>query len=162
MEYAVVDLETTGGDARHGRVIEVAIYVFNGTDLIDSYSSLVNPGVALPRFITQLTGISDKMLVDAPVFEDIADQVEELTKDRVFVAHNVGFDYSFLRNEFKKLDRRFIRKRLCTVRLTRKIFPGLRSYSLGKLCNQFDIPLENHIMVYHRNLNQRDYFLFLG
>jgi DNA polymerase-3 subunit epsilon len=143
MEYAVVDLETTGGDARNGRVIEVAIYIFDGEKLKDSYSTLVNPGVSIPAFITQLTGINEDMLVNAPTFEEVADKVEDFTKDRVFVAHNVGFDYSFLRNEFKKLDRRFIRKRLCTVRLSRKIFPGLRSYSLGKLCSQFDIPLEN-------------------
>jgi DNA polymerase-3 subunit epsilon len=143
MEFAVVDLETTGGDTRHGRVIEVAIYIFNGKKIIDSYSSLVDPGQQIPPFITQLTGISDEMLVGAPPFEKVADKIFELTQNRVFVAHNVGFDYSFLRNEYKKLDRRFIRKRLCTVRLTRKVFPGLKSYSLGKLCGQFDIPLEN-------------------
>ena len=143
MEFAVVDLETTGGDARHGRVIEVAIYIFDGTKIIDNYSTLVNPGIKVPPFITQLTGISNEMLVDAPVFEEISDKVHDLTNDRVFVAHNVGFDYSFLRNEFKKLNRNFIRKRLCTVRLTRSIFPGLKSYSLGKLTGQFDIPIEN-------------------
>ena len=143
MEFAVVDLETTGGDARHGRVIEVAIYVFDGTKILDSYSSLINPGVMIPLFITQLTGITNEMLIDAPPFEEVMDKVEDLTRDKIFVAHNVGFDYSFLRNEFKKQDERFIRKRLCTVRLTRKIFPGLQSYSLGKLCRQFDIPLEN-------------------
>lgn len=143
MEYAVVDLETTGGDARNSRVIEVAIYIFDGKKVLDSFSTLVNPGVEVPRFITQLTGISTEMLEGAPSFDEVINTIDDITKDRIFVAHNVGFDYSFLRTEFKKLDRRFIRKRLCTVRLTRKIFPELRSYSLGKLCQQFDIPLEN-------------------
>ncbi len=143
MEYAIVDLETTGGDARTSRVIEVAVYVFDGNKVIDEYSTLVNPGVSVPGFITHLTGITTEMLKDAPPFEEVADHVASITHERVFVAHNVGFDYSFLRNEFKKLDRRFIRKRLCTVRLTRNIFPKLHSYSLGNLCKKFDIPLEN-------------------
>ena len=143
MEYAIVDLETTGGVARTSRVIEVAVYAFDGNKVIDEYSTLVNPGVPVPGFITHLTGITTEMLKDAPPFEKVADQVASITHDRVFVAHNVGFDYSFLRNEFKKIDRRYVRKRLCTVRLTRNIFPKLHSYSLGNLCRKFDIPLEN-------------------
>ena len=127
MEYAIVDLETTGGVARTSRVIEVAVYAFDGNKVIDEYSTLVNPGVPVPGFITHLTGITTEMLKDAPPFEKVADQVASITHDRVFVAHNVGFDYSFLRNEFKKIDRRYIRKRLCTVRLTRNIFPKLHS-----------------------------------
>lgn len=143
MEYAVVDLETTGGDSRRGRVIEVAIYIFDGNKIIDEFSSLVNPGVSIPEFITNLTGITNEMLSDAPTFDEIADKVDSITHDRIFVAHNVGFDYSFLRTEFKHLDRRFIRKRICTVRLTRAIFPNIGSYSLGNICKKFDIPIEN-------------------
>ena len=83
------------------------------------------------------------MLEDAPAFDEIADKVDSLTHERIFVAHNVGFDYSFLRTEFKLLDRRFIRKRICTVRLTRAIFPNIGSYSLGNLCKKFDITIHD-------------------
>ena len=148
MEYAIVDLETTGGDARYSRVIEVAAYAFDGKQIIDEFVSLVNPGTSIPRFITNLTGISEEMVSDAPSFEEVAKKVDEITRDRIFVAHNVGFDYSFLRNEFKRLDQRYYRRRLCTVRLSRKIFPYLRSYSLGSLCRSFDIPLENRHRAY--------------
>jgi len=143
VEYAIVDLETTGGDSRNSRVIEVAVYAFDGKKILDEYTSLVDPGTRVPGFITNLTGITNEMLEGAPSFEEVAEKIEEITRDRIFVAHNVGFDYSFLRNEFKKIDEKFIRKRLCTVRLTRSIFPQLRSYSLGNLCAQFDIPLKN-------------------
>jgi len=143
VEYAIVDLETTGGDSRSGRVIEVAIYVFDGDKIIDEFASLVNPGRSIPPFITNLTGITNEMLEDAPAFDEIADKVDSLTHERIFVAHNVGFDYSFLRTEFKLLDRRFIRKRICTVRLTRAIFPNIGSYSLGNLCKKFDITIHD-------------------
>ena len=156
MEYAIVDLETTGGDSRRSRVIEVAVYAFDGKKIIDEYSSLVNPGVHVPEFITNLTGITNEMLEDAPTFDEIYEKVASITHDRVFVAHNVGFDYSFLRNEFKLLDQRFIRKRLCTVRTTRKIFPYLGSYSLGNICKKFDIPIENRHRAIHHTPNWSD------
>jgi len=148
MEYAIVDLETTGGNARTSRVIEVAVLAFDGNKVIDEYSTLVNPGIQVPGFITNLTGITTDMLADAPSFEEVADQVASITRDRIFVAHNVGFDYSFLRNEFKKTDRQFIRKRLCTVRLTRTVFPKLKSYSLGNICRKLDIPIEGRHRAY--------------
>lgn len=138
-KYAIVDLETTGGMARRDRITEVGIVVYDGQQIVDSFSSLVNPGRSIPREITRITGITDEMVADAPMFYEIAKQVVELTADAVFVAHNVRFDYSFLRNEFASLGYTFTRRQLCTVRLSRRVFPGLKSYSLGNLIKHFDI-----------------------
>ncbi len=141
--YAVVDLETTGGFALRNRVTEVAIYLHDGDKIVDEFHSLVNPERNIPPFITQLTGITNDMVSGAPTFKDIANDIDDFTRDHILVAHNAGFDYSFLRREFKALGIRFIRKKLCTVRLSRKIFPGLHSYSLGTLCNSLGIPIDH-------------------
>ena len=141
--YAVVDLETTGGFALRNRITEVAIYRYDGQKIIDEFHSLVNPERAIPPFITQLTGISDDMVASAPIFKDIAPAIDDFTKGQVLVAHNAGFDYSFLRREFKILGTNYIRKKLCTVRLSRKIVPGLHSYSLGTLCATLGISIKD-------------------
>ena len=131
--YAIVDLETTGGRASRNRVIEVGIVLHDGQQVLDTFNSLVNPECYVPYGITQLTGITQEMVQDAPKFYEIAKQIVELTEGAIFVAHNVRFDYSFLREEFKRLGYTYSRKNLCTVRLSRKAFPGLPSYSLGNL-----------------------------
>jgi DNA polymerase III subunit epsilon len=141
--YAVIDLETTGGQPSKDNIIEVAIRIHDGSRVIKRYESLVNPGRPIPPFITQLTGISDPMVKDAPRFYEIAREIVELTEGMIFVAHNVRFDYSFMKKEFTSLGFNYQRKTLCTVRLSRKLLPGLPSYSLGKLCHSLDIPLQN-------------------
>ena len=141
--YAVVDLETTGGKPARHRVIEVAIYIHNGKRVIEHFSSLVNPQRYIPPFIQAFTGITNAMVTEAPTFEELQDTIAALTKDRVFVAHNVRFDYAFLRQEFKRCGQAFHRQQLCTVRLSRAVFPGQRSYSLGKLCDQLTIPIQH-------------------
>ncbi len=138
-KYAIVDLETTGGLARRDRITEVGIVLYDGKEVIETFSSLVNPGRSIPREITRITGITDDMVADAPPFYEIAKKIVEMTEGAVFVAHNVRFDYSFLRNEFEQLGYTYTRRQLCTVRLSRKVFPGLRSYSLGNLIKHFDI-----------------------
>lgn len=141
--YAVVDLETTGSKPARNRIIEIAIYIHNGKRVIEHFSSLVNPHRYIPPFIQAFTGITNAMVEEAPDFEEIRDQVAALTRHRIFVAHNVRFDYGFLRQEFKRCGEVFHRQQLCTVRLSRSVFPGQRSYSLGKLCQQLEIPI-NH------------------
>jgi len=141
--YAVVDLETTGGFALRNRVTEVAIYRSDGSKILDEFHSLVNPERSIPPFITQLTGITNEMVAGAPTFKDIAETIEDFTRDHVLVAHNAGFDYSFLRREFKTLGTNYRRKKLCTVRLSRKIIPGLHSYSLGTLCATLGIKIKD-------------------
>lgn len=140
--YAIVDIETTGGVARYERITEIAIVLHDGEKVVDSFSSLVNPERSIPWNITQITGITDEMVAGAPRFFEIAKQIVEMTEGHVFVAHNVSFDYSFVREEFARLGYDFSRRQLCTVRLSRKVFPGLPSYSLSNLKRHFNIRAE--------------------
>jgi len=139
--YAIVDIETTGGQPANDRITELAIFVHDGQQVVDSYTTLLNPGRAIPPFITQLTGITNDMVASAPRFHEVARKVVEMTEGCVFVAHNVRFDYSFLKKEFADLGYNYSRKTLCTVRLSRSLIPGQPSYSLGKLCQNIGIPL---------------------
>lgn len=142
-EYAIVDIETTGGHAGGSRITEIAILIHDGTRVIDRWESLVNPQKDIPPAIFALTGIDNAMVRDAPTFETISEKVLELLSDRVFVAHNVNFDYSFVRHELKESGFNWTARKLCTVRAARKILPGHASYSLGKLCHSLRINLEN-------------------
>ena len=137
--YAIIDVETTGGQARYERITEIAIVLHDGNRVVDTFSTLLNPERSIPWNITRLTGISDEMVADAPKFYEVAKQIVQMTEGAVFVAHNVAFDYSFVREEFARLGFTFTRKQLCTVRLTRKVFPGLASYSLSNLKQHFGI-----------------------
>lgn len=141
--FAIVDIEATGGSPSVARIMEIAIVVHNGERVIEEFSSLVNPLKKIDSFVVALTGISDDMVDDAPTFEELAPKIYELTKNRIFVAHNARFDYGFLRNEFKRVGVRFQRPNLCTVKMSKKLLPGHASYSLGNLCNDLEIPIKN-------------------
>lgn len=140
--YAVIDVETTGSGIHGNRITEICIVLLKGNQIVDKFTSLVNPECAIPSFITGLTGIDDRMVRDAPKFHEIAKRVVTMTSDAIFVAHNVNFDFNVIKEEFKKMGYSFVRKKLCTVRLSRKLIPGLNSYSLGKLCSSLGILLE--------------------
>ncbi|NIJ52114.1 DNA polymerase-3 subunit epsilon [Dyadobacter arcticus] len=140
--YAIVDIETTGGGGA-ARITEIAVFRHDGVKIVDVFHSLVNPEIYIPPFITRLTGIDNAMVADSPTFYDVQDSVRALTKDAWFVAHNARFDYGFIKREFGALDEYFQRDLLCTVQLSRKIFPGLRSYSLGNLCESLEIGIED-------------------
>ena len=140
VKFAITDIETTGNGIKGNRITEVCVIIVQDGKVIDEYSSLVNPSQAIPLYIESLTGINDEMVSSAPQFSEIADKIEKITKDCVFVAHNVNFDYNIIKAEFSNLDREFKRKRLCTVRLTKKLIPGLFSYSLGNICTSINIP----------------------
>ena len=141
MLYTVVDIETTGNGYKGSKITEISIFVFDGKVIVDEFTSLVNPEQNIPAFITNLTGITNAMVRNAPKFYEIAKKIEEITKDTIFVAHNVNFDYNIIHEEFKNLGFDFKRKKLCTVRLTRKIMPGLSSYSLGNICTHENIAI---------------------
>lgn len=143
LEYAIVDIETTGGNATHSRITEIAIIIHDGTTILDQWESLVNPEKDIPPAIFALTGIDNALVRHAPTFDFISEKVLAMLTDRVFVAHNVNFDYSFVRHELEKSGFKWTARKLCTVRAARKIKPGLASYSLGNLCRALDIPLEN-------------------
>lgn len=139
--YAIVDIETTGGYAENHRVTEIAIYHHDGIRITDQFHTLINPGRRIPDFITGLTGITSQMVREAPAFEDIANEIYGWLKDRVFVAHNAHFDYSFLKKEFDEAGINWTTKKLCTVRLSRKIIPGLDSYGLGRLAESLGVKI---------------------
>jgi DNA polymerase-3 subunit epsilon len=141
--YAVIDIETTGGNYRWGRITEIAIFIHNGKEITEEYSTLINPEMPIPAFISQLTGISDEMVQDAPTFEEVAPEIARITEGMIFVAHNSQFDYHFVRHEFRRMGLEYERSTLCTVRLSRKIIPQQPSYSLGKLCSQLGIELQD-------------------
>ena len=142
--YVVIDVETTGGKQPQHRITEIgAVKMING-EIVDSWSSLINPQRHIPRFITQLTGIDNEMVKDAPLFSEIADSLQKFLRGSVFVAHNVNFDYGFFKQEFQRLEQKFSMPKLCTIREMRKHYPELKSYSLGNLCERYNIPLHSH------------------
>jgi DNA polymerase-3 subunit epsilon len=138
-KYAIIDIETTGGRADREKITEIAIILHDGEKIIDEWETLLNPERAIPYNITQITGITDGMVADAPKFFEVAKKIVEMTEGAIFVAHNVRFDYGFIYEEFRRLGFTYMRKQLCTVRLSRKSFPGLKSYALGNLIKHFGI-----------------------
>lgn len=141
--YAIVDIETTGGHASANGITEIAIVIHDGNEIVSRYETLVNPKAPIPVYIRGLTGITDEMVAAAPEFGAIAATVFELLEGKIFVAHNVNFDYSFLKYHLSLHGYELKTRKLCTVRLGRNILPGLPSYSLGKLCRSLEIPILN-------------------
>lgn len=143
MLYAVVDIETTGGFAAAHGITEIAIHVHNGVKVIDTYETLINPRQHIPIHIQALTGITNEMAEKAPDFSEVADDIYRLLFGKIFVAHNVNFDYSFIKHHLEACGYTLNSQKLCTVRLSRKLFPGFPSYSLGKLCNSLGVSIQN-------------------
>ncbi|MFC4219349.1 exonuclease domain-containing protein [Flagellimonas marina] len=139
--YTIIDIETTGNGIKGNKITEIAIFKYDGDQIVDEFTSLVNPQCPIPYFITGLTGIDDNMVKDAPTFQEISQSIQDITEGCVFVAHAVNFDYGVIKEEFRQIGIDYTRKKLCTVRLSRKLIPGLHSYSLGKLCSAVQIPL---------------------
>lgn len=143
MLYAIVDIETTGGYASAHGITEISVFVHDGKRVVKHFETLIDPQQHIPNYITALTGIDNAMVADAPVFDEVADTLFDILNDKIFVAHNVNFDYSFIKHQLKQSGYDLAVKKLCTVRLGRKIFPGLSSYSLGNLCRSLQIKIEN-------------------
>ena len=148
MLYAIVDIETTGGfPSQHG-ITEIAIVLHNGKEIEGKYETLVNPHQPIPPFIAGMTGISNAMVAVAPSFSEVAAKIHELLKNRVFVAHNVNFDFSFVKHHLQQAGFELQTPKLCTIRLSRKVFPGFRKYGLGHLCRELKIEIENRHRAY--------------
>ncbi len=141
--YAIVDIETTGGHATQNRITEISVFIHDGEKVVNHFETLVHPEMLIPPYIQAFTGISNEMVANAPKFASIAEQLFELLKDNIFIAHNVNFDHSFIKNQLLESGYDLNVKKLCTVRLSRKIVPGHRSYSLGNICAALGIHLEN-------------------
>lgn len=139
--FAIIDIETCGGkfEYRRGHVIEICILIHDGLTVVDKFSTLINPQCYISPTFVRISGITNEMVEGAPTFAQVANKIWEMTKDRIFVAHNVGFDYGFIKEEFASFGAKFKRDTLCTVRLSRKLIPGKKSYSLGNLCESLGI-----------------------
>jgi len=142
MEFAVVDIETTGSTPQSAGITEIAIVIHNGVEVTGKYVTLINPRHKIPPFIVNMTGISDEMVAAAPLFEEVAPHIYNLLNGRVFVAHNVSFDYSFVHYLLGRSGFQWSAPKLCTIRLSRRVFPGLEKYGLGSLTRDLGIKIE--------------------
>jgi DNA polymerase-3 subunit epsilon len=173
MHYVIVDVETTGGSPKQSKITEIAMYKYDGNQIIDELISLINPEQPIPEFIVRLTGITNHMVAEAPKFYELAKDILSFCDGCVFVAHNVGFDYGMLRHEFRSLGFDFRYPHLCTVRASRYVIPGHDSYSLGKLSNALGIQIDGRHraggdalattkifdLIYHKDPNQLESFI---
>jgi DNA polymerase-3 subunit epsilon len=141
--YAVVDIETTGGHALGNGITEIAIVLHNGKTIEGTYATLINPNIPIQPYVQSLTGITDKMVATAPQFAEVAAYIFNLLKDRVFTAHNVNFDYSFVKHHLAQAGYDLNTPKLCTIRAARKIFPGYARYGLGNICRELGITIKN-------------------
>ena len=139
--YAILDIETTGGKLNEESITEIAIYRFDGNEVTDRFISLINPEKKIDDFVAHLTGISNKMVRNAPKFYEVAKRIIEITDGCIIVAHNAAFDYRILRLEFRRLGFDFHRNTICTVEMSQRLLPQESSYSLGKLTRSLGIPL---------------------
>ena len=141
--YSIIDIETTGGKFNEERITEIAIFKIDDKGNTIKYHKLINPQKKIQPFVKKLTGISNEMLIDKPIFSDLAIEIDEFTKGSIFVAHNASFDYRVLKKEFDRINKKFKRKTLCTIELSKKVFPDKKSYSLGKLVSSLGIDMKN-------------------
>ncbi|WP_073087539.1 3'-5' exonuclease family protein [Winogradskyella jejuensis] len=141
--YAILDIETTGGKFNEEGITEIAIYKYDGHEIVDQFISLINPEREIQPFVVNLTGINSKMLRNAPKFYEVAKRIVEITDDCIIVAHNSSFDYRILKTEFKRLGFPFKRQTLCTVELSKQLIPDMPSYSLGKLTRSLGIAISD-------------------
>ena len=141
--YSIVDIETTGGLAAENAITEIAILQHDGERVVKEYQTLINPRQPITPYVVRLTGISNAMVASAPVFEEVAEQVFSLLHNRIFVAHNVGFDHTYINLQLQACGLQLNTPKLCTVQMSRKFIPGMESYSLGRLCRSLGIGLED-------------------
>jgi DNA polymerase-3 subunit epsilon len=136
--FSIIDVETTGGSPRWSRVIEIGILRVEHGEVAAKFQSLINPGAPIPEFITELTGITDRKVKNAPTFDEIKDEILDLLTGSIFVAHNSSFDYGFIKSEFRRVGYGFMADTLCTVRLSRALFPEYKRHNLSELIDRFD------------------------
>ena len=141
--FAILDIETTGGKFNQEKITEISIFVYDGIKIIDKFETLINPEKDIQPFVQRLTGINSDLVKDAPKFEEVSENIFEITKDKIIVAHNVDFDYRIIKNEFQNINIKYQRDLLCTVDLSKLIFPNLKSYKLTNLLSNFGIVNEN-------------------
>ena len=143
IRYSIIDIETTGGKFNQEKITEIAILRIDENNMVHVFHKLINPTKKIQPFVEKLTRLSNKMLKNKPIFSEIAVEIQDFTKNSIFVAHNVNFDYRVLCKEFKAIGIEYSRKTLCTIKLSRKAFPLEKSYGLGKLTSRIGIKINN-------------------
>ena len=143
LDFVVVDVEATGAKTPPNRIIELGAYRIHQGKIVDSFLTLVNPGIQIPRFVISLTGITNEMVKSAPVFSEVAHRWLDFVSDAVLIAHNAPFDTSFLNHEISRVypGHRMLNRHLCTVKLSRQAIPGLANYRLDTIADHFSIPI---------------------
>lgn len=141
--YAIIDIETTGGKFHQEHIMEIAVFVFDGKQIVDQFITLINPEARIQPYVSKITGITEKMVRRAPKFYEIAKRLVQLTEGCVFVAHNVKFDYRVVQLEFERLGFEYHRKTLDTIALAEQLLPGLKSYGLETVCDELGISNTN-------------------
>lgn len=141
--FTIVDIESTGGSPFFSRIIEVGLLRIERGEVVEEYQTLIDPGVEIPDFITKMTGISAKQLVGKPTFVDIAEDLLSKFEGSIFVAHNVNFDYGFLKEEFRRAGLVFNVDRLCTVRLSRALYKEHKRHNLSAIIERYNFECQN-------------------
>lgn len=141
--YSIIDIEATGGNSKIGRITEVAIYLYDGKDIVKEYNTLVNPERSIPIYVQRLTGITDKMVSKAPLFAEVADDIDTFLNGSCFVAHNVKSDYSFIKDELQRAGIEYKSEHLCTLELSKTLIPEASHHGLDKICKHLEIELPN-------------------
>ncbi len=141
--YSIIDIEATGGNSKIGRITEVAIYLYDGKEIVKEYNTLVNPERSIPIYVQRLTGITDKMVAKAPLFAEVADDIASFLNGSCFVAHNVKSDYSFIKDELQKAGIAYKSEHLCTLELSKTLIPEASHHGLGKICKHLEIEVPN-------------------
>jgi DNA polymerase-3 subunit epsilon len=137
--FAIVDIETTGGQAWNNCITEIAVVLHNGKEVEGKFTTLINPMMPIQKYVQYLTGITNAMVSNAPLFADVAENIFNLLKNRVFVAHNVTFDYAYVKYQLSRAGYNLNAPKLCTIKLSRKIFPGFSKYGLAAVCKELNI-----------------------
>lgn len=141
--FILLDIETTGGSARYARITEIGALRIENGEVVATFNQLINPETKIPYFITKLTGITDEMVWEAPTFQGIVHDFELFIDGAIFVAHNVNFDYSFIKMEFERLRMPFQMDRLCSAKLSKKLYPEFKSHALDRVIERLGINVDN-------------------
>ena len=146
--YAIIDTETSGGKYNEEKIIEIAIIIYDGKNIIDTFTTLIKPNVKVDYFVQKLTGIKNSDLVDKKTFKDYAELISNLVSNKIIVGHNVEYDYRILKNELETCNIKFSSETICTIKMSKEKYNDLKYYNLNYLCNYFNIKLKNHHRAY--------------
>ena len=146
--YAIIDTETSGGKYNEEKIIEIAIIIYDGKNIIDTFTTLIKPSVKVDYFVQKLTGIKNSDLVDKKTFKDYAELILNLITNKIIVGHNVEYDYRILKNELESCNIKFSSETICTIKMSKEKYNDLKYYNLNYLCNYFNIKLKNHHRAY--------------